>query len=106
MNTSRVIAEEGQNINMSCSATGQPQPNITWSKTLGDLPVGAVVSARALKINNVKKQDGGTYVCRAKNILGNDNGVAQLMVFSRLRFKVRPQMKTTPKLAFTLCSRE
>ena len=95
-----MMAEEGQNINIACSATGQPQPTMTWSKAIGDLPDRAVVSTTALKINNVKKQDGGTYVCRAKNILGNDNRVAQLMVFSRLRFKVRPQMKTTPKLGY------
>ena len=95
-----MMAEEGQNINISCSATGQPQPIITWSKAIGDLPVGAVVSSTALKINKVKNQDGGTYVCRAKNILGNVQGTAQLTVFSRLRFKVRPPMETTPKLGY------
>ena len=95
-----MMAEEGQNINIACSATGQPQPIITWSKAIGDLPVGAVVSSTALKINNVKNQDGGTYVCRANNILGNVQGTAQLMVFSRLRFKVRPPMETTPKLGY------
>ena len=95
-----MMAEEGQNINTACSATGQPQPNITWFKAIGDLPVGAVVSSTALKINNVKKEDGGTYVCRAKKILGNVQGTAQLVVFSRLRFKVRPPMETTPKLGY------
>ena len=100
MSSSRVMAEEGQNINIACSATGQPQPIITWSKAIGDLPVGAVVSSTALKINKVKNQDGGTYVCRAKNILGNVQGTAQLTVFSRLRFKVRPPMETTPKLGY------
>ena len=95
-----MMAEEGQNINIACSATGQPQPIITWSKAIGDLPVGAVVSSTALKINNVKNQDGGTYVCKAKNILKTVQGTAQLMVFSRLRFKVRPPMETTPKLGY------
>ena len=95
-----MMAEEGQNINISCSATGQPQPIITWSKSIGDLPVGAVVSSTALKVNDVKKQDGGTYVCRAKNILGTVQGTAQLMVFSRLRFKARPPLETTPKLGY------
>ena len=87
-------------MKIACSATGQPQPIITWSKAIGDLPVGALVSSKALKINNVKKQDGGTYVCRAKNILGNVQGTAQLMIFSRLQFKVRPPMETTPKLGY------
>ena len=94
------MAEEGQKINISCSATGQPQPIITWSKSIGDLPVGAVVSSTALKIKNVKNQDGGTYVCKAKNILKTVQGTAQLVVFSRLRFKVRPPMETTPKLGY------
>ena len=39
-------------------------------------------------------------MCRAKNILGNVQGTAQLMVFSRLRFKVRPPMENTPKLGY------
>ena len=95
-----MMAEVGQNINIACSATGQPQPTMTWSKAIGDLPVGAVVSTTALKINNVKNQDGGTYVCTANNILGNVQGTAQLMVFSRLRFKVRPPMETTPNLGY------
>ena len=79
-----MMAEEGQNINISCSATGQPQPIITWSKAIGDLPVGAVVSSTALKINKVKNQDGGTYVCRAKNILGNVQGTAQSVSYTHL----------------------
>ena len=63
--SSRVMAEEGQNISITCSATGQPKPNITWSKSIGDLPVEAVVSTTELKVNNVQKQDGGVYICKA-----------------------------------------
>ena len=79
-----MMAEEGQNITIACSATGQPQPTVTWSKAIGDLPDRAVVSTTALKISNVKKQDRGTYVCVAKNILGNARATAQLVVFTRL----------------------
>ena len=44
----------------------------------------------ALKINNVFRTDGGTYICKAENILRTAVTTAQLMIFSRLQFKVRP----------------
>ena len=84
------MAEEGQTVTIACSATGQPPPTITWSKAIGSLPDRRTVSNGALKINSVSREDGGTYVCKAENILGAAEDTTQLVVFSRLRFKVRP----------------
>ena len=49
----------------------------------------------ALKINNVSRKDGGTYFCKAENILGTAVTTVQLMVFSHLRFRVRPPAQLT-----------
>ncbi|KAL9965962.1 hypothetical protein ACROYT_G029836 [Oculina patagonica] len=95
MSSNRFISQEDQTITIACSATGQPQPTITWSKSIGSLPTRATVKSGALKINNVLRRDGGTYICKAENILGMAEKTAQLMVFSRLQFKVRPQVQMT-----------
>jgi len=89
------MAEEEQTITITCSATGKPPPTITWSKAIGGLPDRTTVRKGALKINNVLRKDGGIYICKAENILGKAITTAQLMIFSRLRFKVRPPAQLT-----------
>ena len=104
------MAEEKQNVTMACTATGQPSPRITWSKAVGSLPGGRIkIQGGTMKIFSVTKKDGGTYICKAKNILGLATDTAQLTVFSPLRFKVRPPQQVTPVLGSTVhlpCSAE
>jgi len=92
------MAEEGQNITIACSATGQPHPNITWSKSIDSLPDRTVVKNGALTIYNMKREDGGAYVCKAKNTLGTAESAVLMMTFSRLRFVVRPPNELNPKV--------
>ena len=96
------MAEEEQTIAIACNATGQPQPTITWSKSIGNLPDTAAVINGALKINNVSKKDGGTYICKAENILGTAVTTGLLMIFSRLRLKVRPSAQLTAEIGAPL----
>ena len=37
LSSSRLMAEEGQNVTIVCNASGQPQPKVTWSKAVGSL---------------------------------------------------------------------
>ena len=91
------MAEEEQNVTIACTATGQPRPSITWSKPFGGLRKSRTeVKNGNLTIYKVKKKDRGTYICKAENILGSTTALAQLMVFSRLRFKVHPPQEVTP----------
>ena len=91
------MAEEKQNVTIACNATGQPQPSITWSKAFGSLPKEkAAVKNGALTIYHVAKNDGGIYMCKAENILGRATSTVLVMVFSPLRFKVRPPHEVTP----------
>ena len=97
------MAEEKQNITIVCTATGQPLPSITWSKSVGSLPEDKTeVKSGSLAIYSLIKKDGGTYICKAKNILGSAKDTAQLMIFSPLLFKVRPPQEVTPVIGFSV----
>ncbi|KAL9975102.1 hypothetical protein ACROYT_G012218 [Oculina patagonica] len=96
LSSSALLAEEEQNVFIACTATGQPQPSITWSKSVGSLPEDSTEEKNGtLTIYSVTKKDRGTYICKAENILGSATNTAQLMIFSRLRFKVRPTQEVT-----------
>ena len=97
------MAEEKQNVTITCTATGQPQPSITWSKAVGRLAIARTkVKNGTLTIYEVTRKDGGTYICKAENILGSAKDSAQLVVFSRLRFKVHPPQQVTPVIGSTV----
>ena len=99
MSSNGLLAKEEQNVSTTCTAAGQPQPSITWSKSVGSLPEDRTeVINGTLTIYSVTKKDRGTYICKAENILGSATDTAQLMVFSRIRFKVRPLQELTPMI--------
>ena len=103
LSSQTLMTEEKQNITIVCTATGQPQPSITWSKSVGSVPKGRnKVINGALTIHNVTKKDRGIYICRAENILGSVSDTVLLMVFSPLRFKVLPPRVVTPLIGYTI----
>ena len=89
--TNTLTAEEKQTVTVICNATGNPQPNVTWSKAFGNLPEGrARLTSKRLTIHNVAKKDSGIYICQADNILGSATNAIQFKVFSPLHFTFRP----------------
>ena len=101
--SSKVRAQWGKNITLACTATGQPQPSITWSTQFGGLPKDRTeVMQGNLTIYKVSEKDWGTYICKAENILGSTTASAQLTIFSRLQFKVRPPQQVTPGIGSTV----
>ena len=78
LSSNALLAEEQQNVSISCTATGQPLPSITWSKSVGNLPEDRIVVMNgSLTIYHVIEKDRGTYICKAENILGSSTDTAQ-----------------------------
>ena len=92
---SSIVAEVGENVILPCH-TGLLLPTITWRRAFGSLPKGkTTVVDGNLTIRNIAKTDKGDYVCSAKNFLGQDFVVAQLIVIDRLTFTLTPPRKVT-----------
>ena len=77
-----ITVNESQTAILKCTAVGNPRPKVTWSKLNSSLPVGrhVVESSGALVVKNVTPEDGGVYICRAENLLGQVNIAAKLTV--------------------------
>ena len=59
---------EGNDVSLLCNASGNPQPNITWTRQ-GNSDV--LSSSETLLLRNlVSKDDGSVYMCRVENYLG------------------------------------
>ena len=90
------MAEEKQNVTIACNAVGQPRPSITWSKSVGSLPKDRTeVRNGTLKIYSLAREDSGIFICKAENTLGSATYTAHLVVFTPLKFKVRPPQEVT-----------
>ena len=62
------VAFFGHTLTLNCSATGDPQPVISWKKQGGQLPVGRNQQTNgALVIKDIKNDDAGSYICVAKS---------------------------------------
>ncbi|XP_062522091.1 peroxidasin-like [Corticium candelabrum] len=66
----KVYVTPGQSIRLRCSATGYPQPTITWSRGAEGLPKGAYFSNGTLTIKDISDVELGQYSCVVRNILG------------------------------------
>jgi len=77
----KLTVNENGSASFQCSASGSPEPAITWSKLNGrsEINQSAVLRGK-LRIRNVKGSDSGVYKCSATNILGKARAVAHLVV--------------------------
>nr|XP_046222557.1 peroxidasin-like isoform X2 [Oncorhynchus gorbuscha] len=84
----------GESITLECSATGQPQPRVSWTK--GDrtpLPTDArinITPSGGLFIQNVVQADGGQYTCFASNNVDTIHATAHIIVQATPQFTVTP----------------
>ena len=62
----KVFAVTGDTLTLNCSATGDPEPVISWKRQGEALPVGRSVRRNnALIIRELKEEDAGNYICVA-----------------------------------------
>ena len=59
----------GTNFTLTCNASGDPTPSITWTKE-GLTAAQFNVSGHKLSLVNVKREDVGSYKCTADNGYG------------------------------------
>ena len=63
---SKIASILNSTVRLNCSATGDPQPIISWRKQGGQLPVGRSQQINgALIITNLQQNDAGNYICTA-----------------------------------------
>ena len=64
----KVVAWFGGSLKLNCSATGDPQPVISWKKQGGQLPFGRSQQINVdLVIRDISRNDRGNYICIATN---------------------------------------
>ena len=66
---------EGDNLTLTCTTYGIPQPKVSWIK-----PNGQSVAGHVLKIVNIYRSEGGKYKCEASNECGNATEMATIDV--------------------------
>ena len=81
-----LTVNEGGSVSFHCSVSGNPDPVIVWSKTIGQYSQ-TVLSGGKMLLKNVQGSDLGTYNCSAVNILGQAQALVQLMVNGKIAMR-------------------
>ncbi|KAL9961355.1 hypothetical protein ACROYT_G030276 [Oculina patagonica] len=81
-------AKTGQSVTLPrCNVTGFPAPVVTWRKIPGSLAKDRTVqNGGLLTVGLADKHDIGSYVCHAKNTLGETSAATSLVVVSLPKF--------------------
>lgn len=69
---------EGSAINISCTASGKPDPDVQWIRD-GKVEILGKKTA-FLMFSHISRADNGQYTCRANNSAGNDQNHVTLVI--------------------------
>ena len=97
----------GSSVTLKCSASGYPQPKISWQKDSGsDFPaarerrIKVDPETNTYVITGVKAEDMGVYTCTATNLAGSISTNVSINVLEVPRF-VKPMLNKTVSLGDT-----
>ena len=80
-----LTVNEGGSALFQCSASGNPEPAIVWSKVDNQSEITqSAVSGGKLQLKHVTGNDSGLYQCSATNMLGKSREVVRLTVNGKL----------------------
>uniref|UniRef100_A0A665UZW2 Heparan sulfate proteoglycan 2 n=1 Tax=Echeneis naucrates TaxID=173247 RepID=A0A665UZW2_ECHNA len=63
--------QEGQSLELNCLASGNPPPQVTWTRASGRLSSNHQVLGSQLRILSASPEDSGEYICRVQGNPGN-----------------------------------
>ena len=72
---------EGSMVNVSCTASGTPDPDVQWIRN-GMIRSSGKKTA-FLTFSSINRTDDGQYTCRANNSAGNDEKHTRLVVYCK-----------------------
>ena len=76
-----LTVNEGGSASFQCSASGNPEPALVWSKMDNQSEITqSADSGGKLQLKQVTGNESGLYQCSAANILGKDQAVVQLII--------------------------
>jgi len=76
-----LTVNEGGTASFQCSASGNPEPAVAWSKLNNQSKIiQSSVSVGLLQLKHLTGSDAGLYQCSARNILGDSRKMVRLTV--------------------------
>ena len=83
---SKIAAEIGQTITLTCRVSGQPRPNLIWKRNEQTIPCDEVVDDKCyLRFMKITEKDFGSYRCIAENLLGKEEWTYTIVSRGRIQ---------------------
>ena len=100
-----LTVNEGGTASFQCSASGNPEPTVTWNKRNNQSQITqSAVSRGKLELKKVTGSDSGVYQCSATNILGKSQETVRLTVNGECLIILNVDISFPVKFISTHCS--
>ena len=73
----------GSSVNLTCEASGDPMPNITWTREVATSNRRVNATGPVFPFVNIQLNDAGSYRCTADNGYGVVSSLSALNIFCK-----------------------